>query len=48
MCYEPDFVILHPDGHYEIVDTKGMETKQFKDKMKIAREKYPGLQIHLK
>ena len=47
MCYEPDFIILHPDGRYEIVDTKGMQTKQFKDKMKIAREKYPGVAIKL-
>ena len=47
LTYEPDFIILHPDGHYEIVDTKGMETRQFKDKMKILREKYPQIRIHL-
>lgn len=47
LTYEPDFIILHPDGHYEIVDTKGMETRQFKDKMKILREKYPQIGIHL-
>ena len=47
LTYEPDFIILHPDGHYEIVDTKGMETRQFKDKMKILREKYPQIRIRL-
>lgn len=47
MCYEPDFIVLYPDGHYEIIDTKGMQTKQFKDKMKIAREKYPQVAIAL-
>ena len=47
MCYEPDFIVLYPDGHYEIIDTKGMETKQFKDKMKILREKYPQVKIKL-
>lgn len=47
LTYEPDFIILHPDGRYEIVDTKGVETRQFKDKMKILREKYPQVEIHL-
>lgn len=47
MCYEPDFVVLYPDGRYEIIDTKGVQTRQFRDKMKIAREKYPQVTIKL-
>ena len=47
MTYEPDFIVLYPDGRYEIIDTKGMQTKQFKDKMKILREKYPQVMINL-
>ncbi|MEA5041575.1 MAG: DUF1064 domain-containing protein [Oscillibacter ruminantium] len=43
VTYEPDFVLLKADGTYELVDTKGVETDLFRDKMKIIREKYPLL-----
>ncbi|WP_312611439.1 DUF1064 domain-containing protein [Oscillibacter sp.] len=43
ITYEPDFVLLKTDGTYELVDTKGFETPEFKDKMKIIRERYPLL-----
>jgi len=45
--YETDFVLLYQDGHYEIVDTKGMETDVFKLKMKIMREKYPEVEVKI-
>lgn len=45
MTYEPDFVVLLPDGTYKLVDTKGVETAQFRDKMKILRERFPGIEI---
>lgn len=41
ITYEPDFVLLKTDGTYELIDTKGMETREFKNKMKIMRERYP-------
>ena len=43
--YEPDFVLLYPDGHYEVVDVKGMETREFKLKIKALRERYPRVVI---
>ena len=43
ITYEPDFVLLKTDGTYELVDTKGFEISEFKDKMKIIRERYPLL-----
>lgn len=41
VTYEPDFVLLKSDGTYELVDTKGYETPEFRDKMKLIRERYP-------
>ena len=43
--YETDFVILHADGSYEIVDTKGIETDAFKLKIKALKSRYPGVKI---
>lgn len=47
VAYETDFVLLKPDGTYEIVDTKGVETPEFKQKMKLVRERYPGVTVTL-
>lgn len=47
VTYETDFVILKPDGTYEIVDTKGFVTETFKLKMKALSEKYPKVKIEL-
>ena len=33
------------DGTYKIIDTKGIQTDVFKLKMKLFKEKYPGLYI---
>lgn len=43
--YEPDFVLLHPGEKYEVIDVKGMETKEFKLKIKALRERYPRVKI---
>lgn len=47
--YEPDFVLLFPDGTYKIVDTKSEATvtQVFKLKMKALREKYPNIEVHI-
>lgn len=45
--YVTDFVIFYPDGIYRIVDTKGVETPDFKLKVKSFYEKYPKLKIEL-
>ena len=49
VTYEPDFVVLHNDGTYEIIDTKSdaTVTPLFKNKMKALKEKFPDVEIHL-
>lgn len=48
VLYETDFIVFKPDGTYEIIDVKGMETPVFKNKVKAIREKYPKIRIRLK
>lgn len=45
--YEPDFILLYPDGTYRIIDTKSQATitPTFKLKMKALREKFPKITI---
>ena len=47
--YEPDFVLLFPDGTYRIVDTKSEATitPVFKLKMKALREKFPQVNVEI-
>ena len=47
VLYEPDFVLFKKDGTYRIVDTKGVKTPVFQNKIKAIREKYPNLKIEL-
>jgi hypothetical protein len=41
--YEADFEVSYPDGHIEVEDVKGVETKEFKLKADLFRERYPDL-----
>lgn len=45
--YVCDFVVFYPDGHYEIIDCKGMKTDIFKLKEKMFKAKYPKLKLKL-
>lgn len=45
VLYETDFVLLHPGGTYEIVDTKGVRTPVYINKRKALRERYPRVKI---
>ena len=45
--YVTDFIIFNNDNSYRIVDVKGIETSDFKLKMKIMKEKYPELIVEL-
>lgn len=45
--YVTDFVIFYPDKTYRIVDVKGVQTQEFKLKMKAMHEKYPDLKVEL-
>ena len=38
--YIADFVVLCPDGHYTVEDTKGKRTDTYIMKRKLFREKY--------
>lgn len=45
--YKADFEVTYPDGTIEIIDVKGMETKEFKLKHKLFEKRYPDLQLKL-
>ncbi len=45
--YVTDFIVFYRDGTYRIIDTKGMQTRDFKLKIKAFREKYPELTVEL-
>ena len=45
--YVADFIEFHNDGTYRIVDVKGIQTPEFKLKMKSLHEKYPTIKINL-
>lgn len=47
VLYEPDFILLLPDGTYRIVDTKGVKTDEFRLKEKMLREKVPNVVIEI-
>lgn len=46
--YIPDFMITFTDGHIEMWDAKGMETKDFKIKWKLAKVLYPQYDFKIK
>jgi len=46
--YIPDFLIIHLDGSLEAVDSKGIETSEFKIKAKFFREKYPTIKLTIR
>lgn len=46
--YIPDFMITFSDGHIEMWDAKGMETKDFKIKWKLAKVLYPQYKFEIK
>jgi len=40
-----DHLLVYPDGRIEVVDSKGMETPEFKMKMKLMAECHPNIKI---
>jgi len=40
-----DHLLVYPDGKIEVVDSKGMETPEFKMKMKLMAECHPNIKI---
>ncbi|WP_130806500.1 DUF1064 domain-containing protein [Senegalia massiliensis] len=47
ITYKADFIVFYNDNTYEIIDTKGMETQQFKRVKKMFRNKYPELYLKI-
>lgn len=45
ITYSADFRVTYVNGHEEIVDVKGMETKFFKNKRKMFEFHYPKLTL---
>ena len=45
--YISDFDVIYTDGHREIIDIKGLETPEFRLKLKLFKYKYPELNIRL-
>jgi len=45
ITYKADFIVFYLDGTYEIIDTKGFETQQFKRVKKMFKNKYPELEL---
>lgn len=41
--YVADFVVTYADGHVEVVDVKGVRTKEYRLKRKILEYKYPNI-----
>lgn len=46
--YIADHLIIHPDMSLEIVDSKGVETKEFKMKLKLMKEAHPEIKIRIR
>lgn len=44
--YITDFIIFHNDNTYEIIDTKGVRTKEYILKMKYMKDKYPKIIVN--
>lgn len=47
ITYKADFEVRYADGHVEIIDVKGMVTKDFAIKQKLFEYKYPKLRLLL-
>lgn len=45
IAYIADFLIVHNDGSTEVIDVKGMETRDFKLKKKMFECNYPDLKL---
>lgn len=43
--YVADFLVLHLDGTGEVIDSKGMETPEFRNKEKQFRARYPNIKL---
>lgn len=47
VVYNADFLILHLDGTFEVIDSKGRKTQVFINKYKQFKEKFPDIKLTL-
>lgn len=47
ITYKADFMILNKDGTYEVEDTKGYESQQWKRTYKQFKLRYPGIDLKI-
>ena len=47
ITYRADFIVFHSDGSYEIVDTKGFESEEWKRTHKLFFAKFPRLELKI-
>jgi hypothetical protein len=45
--YMPDFIVCGKDGQIWCEDAKGMQTKEFKIKAQLFRERYPDIELRM-
>ena len=45
--YRADFKVIYPDGSIIYEDTKGQETKTFKENHKAFKKHYPDLELRI-
>lgn len=45
ITYSADFLVLHNDGSYEVEDTKGYESEQWKRTYKQFKLRYPSIDL---
>lgn len=45
--YVSDFIVWYAEGYTEVVDTKGVETPEFKKNMKTMALYYPWFEVKL-
>lgn len=38
--YKADFIVFYTDGSYEVIDVKGLKTKEYIAKKKVFEDKY--------
>jgi hypothetical protein len=47
ITYKADFMVLNKDGTYEVEDTKGYESEQWKRTFKQFKLRYPSIELKI-
>lgn len=47
ITYTADFMVTHPDNRVDVIDVKGVLTKEFRIKWKLFEKRYPEYSLQL-